>query len=78
MFKARIKEAAKAKGVRNYYQLGRMLDTENTGAIKFEALARRLWNGANVPTLRTLAAVCDALDCELSDLIVRNGKRKKK
>lgn len=78
MFKARIKEAAKARGVKNYYQLGQLLDTKDTGAIKFEMLARRLWNGSNVPTLPTLAAVCDALDCELSDLVVRvNGKRRK-
>lgn len=79
MFKARIKEAAKARGVKNYYQLGRLLDTKDTGEIKFEMLARRLWNGSNVPTLPTLAAVCDVLGCELSDLLVRvNGKKSRK
>jgi DNA-binding Xre family transcriptional regulator len=78
MFKARIKEVALAKGVKNYYQLGQLLDTKKTGDIKFEVMARRLWKGDHVPTLPTLAAVCDALDCELSDLIVRNGRKKKR
>lgn len=80
MFKVRIKEAAKKKGVKNYYQLGLKLDTGNTGEIKYEALARRLWKGDNVPTLPTLDAVCDALDCDLSDLVVRvkNGHKRKR
>lgn len=69
MFKVRIKEAARAKGIKNYYQLGRLLDVDKTGEIKYEALARRLWNGDHVPTLPTLAAVCEALECELSDLV---------
>lgn len=77
MFTIRIKEAARVKGIKNYYQLGRLLDTKKTGEIKYEALARRLWNGDHVPTLPTLAAVCDALGCELSDLVKRvNGKKK--
>jgi len=76
MFKVRIKEVARLKGVENYYQLGRLLDTKKTGEIKYEALARRLWNGDHVPTLPTLAAVCDVLKCELSDLVVRkNGSK---
>lgn len=76
MFKTRIKDAAKARGVKTYYQLGQLLDTANTGEVKFVMLARRLWNASNVPTLPTLAAVCDALDCELSDLVVRVSAKK--
>ena len=75
MFKVKIREAAKKAGVKNFYQLGLKLDTEHTGDIKFEVLARRLWNAENVPTLPTLAAVCDALGCELSDLIERVKKK---
>lgn len=79
MFKVRIKEVAQANGCKNWYQLGQLLDTKKTGEIRFEALARRLWKGQHVPTLPTLAAVCDALECELSDLVVRmNGKKKRR
>lgn len=80
MFKVRIKQAAKKAGVKNYYQLGLKLDFNKTGDIKYEALARRLWKGDNVPTLPTLDAICDALDCDFSDLVVRvkNGHKKKR
>jgi hypothetical protein len=78
MFKVRIKEAARAKGVKNYYQLGVRLALQGRREPKFEMMAKRLWEGGHEPTLTTLGLVCDALDCELSDLVVRvNGKRKK-
>lgn len=75
MLELRIKEAAKEKGVKNYYQLARLLDTENTGNIKFEVQARRLWAGNTNPTFKTMEAVCAALGCKFEDLIKQtNGK----
>ena len=76
MFKATIKAAAKAKGVKNYYQLGVLLAPNGEREAKFEMMAKRLWSGAHVPTLPTLALVCDALGCELSDVLVRVAPKK--
>lgn len=81
MFRLTAKEAAKARGIKNYAELGREMTPEGaTDAEKsrYAMIAMRLWRGKSMPTLPTLGLVCDALDCELSDLIVRNGKRKKK
>lgn len=79
MVELRIKEAAQLKGVKNYYQLGLRLDTKNTGDIKFEVLAKRLWGNRKAnPTFNTLKAICVALDCDFGDLVVRvNGKKRK-
>ncbi len=75
MIKVTVKEAAKANGVKNYYQLGLMLAPSGEREAKFEMMAKRLWSGAHVPTLPTLDLVCEALGCELKDVVTRVPKR---
>lgn len=72
MIKVTVRQAALARKVKNYYQLGQMLGK----GPKNEMLAKRLWEGTHIPTLPTLYRVCDALNCKIEDLVRRaNGKR---
>lgn len=63
MIKVTVRKAAEAAGVEKAYQLQTLLDCS-------PSLARNLWLGKQLPELKTLDRVCDALDCELGDLII--------
>ena len=73
MVELRIQEVAMSRGITTAYQLQKALESH-------PAMAARLWKG-NMDRigLQTIDALCEALDCEPSDLIVRvkDGKRKK-
>lgn len=64
-----VKRAAKARGVKTYYQLARLLGDDS------DMRAKRLWDGDSLPTLPTLDKVCDALGCDLQDVISRTPNR---
>jgi len=76
MVELRIQEVAMSRGITTAYQLQKALESH-------PAMAARLWKG-NMDRigLQTIDALCEALDCEPGDLIVRvkassDGKRKK-
>lgn len=65
MIRVTVREAAERRGVRTYYQLARLLGDDQ------DVRAKRLWEGEALPTLPTLDKVCDALGCELAELVTR-------
>jgi DNA-binding Xre family transcriptional regulator len=69
MIKVTIRRAAKRAGIKTAYQL------QKRAAIS-PAVAADLWRGNTLPRLDTLDKLCDVLDCELSDLVQRNGHTK--
>jgi len=69
MIRVTIKQAAKRRGVKTYYQLARLLGDDQ------DVRAMRLWEGNTLPTLPTLDKVCDALGCNLDDVISRIPNR---
>lgn len=80
MIKVTIRQAAKKRGIVKAAHLARVVGVQ-------EAVAGRWWKWRPrpknerqdpIPTLESLSKICDALDCELSDLIVRNGKKRRK
>lgn len=77
MIKVTIRQAAIKRGIKTPRQLAKVVEVK-------DAVAWRWWNWTastgqdSIPTVKSLDKICDKLDCELSDLIVRNGKRKKK
>ena len=76
MVELRIQEVAMKRGITTAYQLQKALESH-------PAMAARLWKGdMDRIGLQTVDALCEALDCEPGDLIVRvktltEGKRKK-
>lgn len=64
-----MRQAAVRRGVKTYYQLARLLGDDQ------DVRASRLWQGTALPTLATLDKVCDALNCELTDLVRRVPKK---
>ena len=64
-----IRKAALARGVRNSHQLADRMGC-NSG------VAWKMWNGACEPSLTMLDRICDALDCDLDDLVVRKAGRR--
>ena len=66
MIKVTIRQAARRVGVKNAYQLQKRASLS-------PASAADLWRGETLPRLETLDHLCDVLECELSDLIHRNG-----
>lgn len=75
MVELRIQEMATKRGITTAYQLQKAMDVH-------PGMAARLWKGEiEMIALKTIDALCDALDCEPADLIVRvkeTGKRKAK
>ncbi|HZS44948.1 MAG TPA: helix-turn-helix transcriptional regulator [Blastocatellia bacterium] len=73
MIRLRIREAAKAKGIETAYQLQKIADLH-------PGHAARLWKGDLTQIgLNTLESLCEALDCDPADLIVRvNAKRRRR
>lgn len=80
MFKVKVKQAAQARRVKTYYQLAARLSncTEEISVRGCRMMARRLWLNEGIPTLATLDLVCEALGCELCELVVRIPAKKKK
>ncbi len=72
MVELRIKEVAMERGVTTAYQLQKLLDLN-------PAQAARLWRGGQeMIALKTIDALCESLDCEPSDLIIRIAKSRAK
>lgn len=70
MVKLTIREAAEARGIENAYQLQKAMDVK-------PGMAARLWKAeTEMVALKTLDRLCDALDCELTDLLVRVPNKK--
>ena len=67
MITVTIQAAARRKGVKNAYQLQLIAGIS-------PAVAADLWRGEKLPRLETLDNLCEVLECELSELIQRNGK----
>ncbi|OLE54578.1 MAG: hypothetical protein AUG51_07795 [Acidobacteria bacterium 13_1_20CM_3_53_8] len=70
MVKLTIREAAEARGITNAYQLQKAMDVK-------PGMAARLWKGeTEMIALKTLDRLCEALGCELTDLLVRVSNRR--
>lgn len=69
MIEVTVRQAAMRRGVKTYYQLARLLGDSQ------DVRAMRLWDGSALPTLATLDKVCDALGCDLAELVKRTSKR---
>ena len=70
MIQVRIKEAARARGVENPKQLADVMGCAPT-------IIWKIWTGVHSPKLPMLDRICEALNCELSDLIVRKPGRRR-
>lgn len=71
MIKLQIKEVATKHGVTSGYQLMRRMNVD-------PGMAHRLWRGdLKMISLRTLDSLCEALSCELSDLLLREVTSKR-
>ena len=70
MINVQIREAAIKRGITTAYQLQKEMGI-NPGH------ASKLWKGKiEMIGLRTLDRLCEALDCELTDLLVRVPEKK--
>lgn len=69
MIKVTIRQAARKVGIKNAYQLQKLAGLS-------PAVAADLWRGEKSPKLETLDHLCGVLECELWDLIQRNGHTK--
>lgn len=69
MIKVTIRQAARRVGIKNAYQLQERAGISPT-------MAAYLWRGNKLPKLETLDMLCEVLECELADLITRNGHTK--
>ncbi|MDQ3472143.1 MAG: helix-turn-helix transcriptional regulator [Acidobacteriota bacterium] len=69
MLKLRVREAAKAGGIKNASQLSKVAGISPATAVQ-------LWeNEAEVVSLETLDGLCDSLGSKLSDLLVRTQEQ---
>jgi DNA-binding Xre family transcriptional regulator len=67
MFKNKILDLSKKKGLMNAFQLGKALDVSPT-------TASRLWNGDfSKIGIDTLHRLCDLFDCQISDYLYYDG-----
>lgn len=80
MIKVTIRQAAEKKKIYTAAELARAVGVKDT-------VAGRWWKWEQkpegepqdpIPTLESLDKICDALGCDLKDLIVRNGKKRRK
>jgi DNA-binding Xre family transcriptional regulator len=71
MIKLKIRERAEAKGITNAYQLQKAMNIP-------PGMAARLWReDMKMIGLETIEGLCEALECEPADLILRvTGKKK--
>lgn len=77
MIELKISEVAQSKGITTAYQLQKAMNIP-------PGMAARLWRGnMKMIGIETIDSLCEALDCEPADLIVRikekkaNGRSKK-
>lgn len=71
MVKLRIREVAEQKGLKTAYQLQKAMNVQPT-------TAARLWKAKmGKIALTTIDALCEVLECEPCDLIVRVPAKKK-
>jgi DNA-binding Xre family transcriptional regulator len=71
MIELRIRETAEANGITTAYQLQKRMNIP-------PGTAARLWRGEmRMIGLDTIDALCEALDCEPADLIIRVISNKK-
>jgi DNA-binding Xre family transcriptional regulator len=71
MVRLKIREAAEARGITTAYQLQKAMGVQ-------PGMAARLWKGElEMIALKTLDRLCDAIGCELSDLLVRQSDKRK-
>jgi DNA-binding Xre family transcriptional regulator len=71
MIKLQIKEAATKHGCTSGYQLMRRMNVT-------PSMAHRLWRGdLKMISLKTLDGLCQALNCELGDLFLREATSKR-
>jgi DNA-binding Xre family transcriptional regulator len=71
MIKLKIREMAEVRGIKNAYQLQKAMDVP-------PGMAARLWrSNMRMIGLDTIDSLCEALDCEPADLIVRVVDSKK-
>lgn len=70
-FKLAIRQAAEKRGLKTAYALQRKLNT-------FPATASRLWKSdqMRLVSLDTLEELCNALECEMTELIVEDKPAK--
>jgi DNA-binding Xre family transcriptional regulator len=69
MFKNRVPELAKQKGIPNAYRLSLALEVSPT-------LSARLWSGDFQKIgIDTLHKLCDLFDCQISDFLFYDGNR---
>ena len=70
MVTLRIREAAEERGITTAYQLQKAMEVQ-------PGMAARLWRGdMKMVGLDTLDRLCDAIGCELGDLLVRVPEKK--
>lgn len=70
MVKLTIREAAEARGITTAYQLQKAMGVQ-------PGMAARLWKGEpEMIALKTLDRLCKALECGLTDLLVRIPEKK--
>ena len=70
MVTLRIRETAEAHGITTAYQLQKAMQVQ-------PGMAARLWRGElKMIGLDTLDRLCDAIGCELGDLLVRAPEKK--
>jgi DNA-binding Xre family transcriptional regulator len=71
MVEMQIKEVAQRKGIKTAYQLQKVMNVP-------PGTAARLWKGKMVKiALKTIDALCEALECDPCDLLLRTSKKKK-
>jgi DNA-binding Xre family transcriptional regulator len=71
MIQVRLKEAAQARGIENSKQLADRMDCAPT-------IIWKIWTGKFDPKLPMLDRLCEALDCDLSELIVRKPNHRQR
>ncbi len=70
MVTLRIREAAEERGITTAYQLQKAMEVQ-------PGMAARLWRGElKMIGLDTLDRLCDAIGCELGDLLKRAPEKK--
>lgn len=62
MIKVTIRQAARRRGLKNAYQFGQSIGVA-------DMVAARIWEGVQLPKLKTLDRICNAWGCGLDELI---------
>lgn len=70
MIKVLIREAAEARGIENPTQLANLMGCAPT-------IIWRYWEKKQIPGLPMVDRVCEALNCDLKDVLVRVANKRK-